>query len=237
MEHEEYQRIQALSSTHWWYQSLIHIATGVLESTPANARILDAGCGTGFLLDTFPNRMVFGADLSAPARATWPQAGITRAAQASLHHLPYPDGTFDVVFCLDVLYHRDVTNDAAAVQELYRVTRPNGRLLLHLAAFDQLYNRHDRVVHTARRYTRARVRDLVSNAGYIVQLTSYRNAFVTLPILLSKLRRSEGSNLARLPQWLNRILLWQSVWEWRWISSGKPIPLGSSVVCIGSRPE
>jgi SAM-dependent methyltransferase len=42
--------------------------------------------------------------------------------------LPFPDRTFDLVLCLDYLEHID--NDDAALEEMARVLRPNGRLIL-----------------------------------------------------------------------------------------------------------
>lgn len=38
--------------------------------------------------------------------------------------LPFPDNTFDVIFCNHVLEH--VRNDSTAISELYRVLRPAG---------------------------------------------------------------------------------------------------------------
>ncbi len=42
--------------------------------------------------------------------------------------LPFPDRTFDLVLCLDYLEHID--NDDVALEEMARVLRPNGRLIL-----------------------------------------------------------------------------------------------------------
>ncbi len=42
--------------------------------------------------------------------------------------LPFPDRTFDLVLCLDYLEHID--NDDGALEEMARVLRPNGRLIL-----------------------------------------------------------------------------------------------------------
>jgi SAM-dependent methyltransferase len=42
--------------------------------------------------------------------------------------LPFPDRTFDLVLCLDYLEHID--NDDGAVEEMARVLRPNGQVIL-----------------------------------------------------------------------------------------------------------
>jgi SAM-dependent methyltransferase len=232
LEHAEYQRIQALAANHWWYQSLIHIASTAIGHLPDGARILDAGCGTGFLLQAFPEHRMVGVDQFASARAIWTRSSLASVSQGSLHQLPHPDRTFDLVFCLDVLYHRDIADDQQVIQELHRVIKPDGRLILQLAAFDQLRNRHDAVVHTARRYTSSRVTNLLSDAGFHIQKISYRNVLAALAIALSKFRRSPGSNLTPVPRWLNRLLYFQSIVEWASISAGFTIPVGSSVIAV-----
>ncbi|MBC3541265.1 class I SAM-dependent methyltransferase [Rufibacter sediminis] len=47
---------------------------------------------------------------------------------ADIQALPYPDATFDLILCSHVLAH--VPNDAKALQELRRVLKPTGQLLL-----------------------------------------------------------------------------------------------------------
>ncbi|MFL5754322.1 MAG: methyltransferase domain-containing protein [Bacteroidia bacterium] len=41
-----------------------------------------------------------------------------------LHHTPFPDNTFDVIFCNHVLEH--VEDDAQCMRELYRIMKPGG---------------------------------------------------------------------------------------------------------------
>lgn len=45
-----------------------------------------------------------------------------------LHHIPFPDNTFDVVFCNHVLEH--VEDDRRCLREIYRVLKPGGWALL-----------------------------------------------------------------------------------------------------------
>ena len=100
-------------------------------------RVLDVGCGPGYLVRRIslvvgPTGHVHGADPSpdvieyatrtAPANTTFQLA---RAEQ-----LPYPDETFDVVFCTLALHHIRPDHRPAALQEMYRVLRPSGTLLI-----------------------------------------------------------------------------------------------------------
>lgn len=235
MEAQEYQQIEALSSTHWWYQSLVHVVSESFAHLPTNARILDAGCGTGYLLDALRTN-TFGVDVSEQAASIWARKSIPHVSRASIDALPFPDTVFDGVVAIDVLYHRGVAHDVCALGEICRVTKPGGRILLHVPAFNVLLSDHDRVVHTERRYTRHTVEQMVRRAGLEPIHLSYRNASAVLPICLRKLLRSSGSNLAPVAAPLNTIAGRLSRWEWRLIAAGFSVPIGSSIVCVATRP-
>jgi SAM-dependent methyltransferase len=123
-----------------WYEHLyarVHAIVREALPCPAvtgGATALDAGCGTGFqtaVLDTLGYR-AHGVDLS-PALLTVARARLPRAtfARGRLESLPYADGSFDVVTCCGSTLSF-VTDPAAAVTELARVLRRDGRLLLEV---------------------------------------------------------------------------------------------------------
>ncbi|MFZ5785733.1 MAG: class I SAM-dependent methyltransferase [Acidobacteriota bacterium] len=99
------------------------------------ARILEAGAGTGLVLQRLaPHaRQAVGIDLSAGMLRLARERELS-VAQASVEVLPFADETFDVVLSFKVLAH--VPGIEAAVRELCRVTRKGGHLVL------EFYNRH-----------------------------------------------------------------------------------------------
>jgi SAM-dependent methyltransferase len=110
---------------------------------PPEARILDAGCGTGEisqrLLDLFPRAHVLGVDLIDDhldrARERCAAAGArARFEHRSIFELGLPDATFDLVVCRHVL--QAIPYPDRAITELARVTRRGG--WIHLIAEDYL---------------------------------------------------------------------------------------------------
>jgi len=110
---------------------------------PAEARVLDAGCGTGEissrLLQMFPRARLLGVDVLDDhlERARARCAGLGGRAQfenRSIFDLGLPAGTFDLVVCRHVL--QAIPHADRAIAELARVTRSGG--WVHLIAEDYL---------------------------------------------------------------------------------------------------
>lgn len=100
------------------------------EFTKAH-RILEVGCGTGALLTEFPaftKAEIHGLDISLDnARMARQNASAARITCGDGHHLPYPNGSFDIVFCHFLLLW--VESPITVLKEMKRVTRPGGVLL------------------------------------------------------------------------------------------------------------
>ena len=97
----------------------------LMEAEPR--RVLDAGCGEGFVVDYLarqnPDLELTGVDLSegaiAYAQDRFGDRGTFRTG--SVYELPFPDDAFDAVVCSEVLEHLD--DPDRAVRELKRVAR------------------------------------------------------------------------------------------------------------------
>ena len=94
-----------------------------------DASALDAGAGRGVMYPydyrAFVERMS-GADTDP---SVMENQNLTDATVSDLAHLPYDDGTFDLVFSKYVFEHLDRPD--AVMRELRRVLRPGGHLLIH----------------------------------------------------------------------------------------------------------
>lgn len=93
-------------------------------------RVLDVGCGKGrfarILQDRYPQAEIWGLDISAEMLRYAPEGIHTR--QGSMTDLPFADESFDAVYATESLEH--AIEIEAAVDEMCRVTRPGGRLVI-----------------------------------------------------------------------------------------------------------
>ncbi len=101
--------------------------------------VLDIGCGTGTWIAMIagcdlPGRRLIGLDYaSAMCRMAQQKAeavGDSRLqfVRGDAEHLPFDDGSFDVLTCSNSFHH--YPHQAAAIKEMRRVLRPGGRLML-----------------------------------------------------------------------------------------------------------
>jgi len=83
--------------------------------------LLDAPCGSGRLLPVLSRGGIrsVGVDVSAAMLTEGPGG---RCLQAALEHLPFRDGTFDVVVCCRLLHHLGADELGGVLSELCRVS-------------------------------------------------------------------------------------------------------------------
>jgi SAM-dependent methyltransferase len=238
----EYERMYEAEERHWWYAGQRAIALAMLDRAldgdERARRILDAGCGTGNnLLHLARRGRAFGVDMSEDALRFCRTRGVA-VAMAGVQALPFPPASFDCVTSFDVIYHRGVTDDRAAVAEMARVLRPGGLLLLRVPALKMLWGAHDEAVHSRHRYTRGEVEALLRGAGLEPLRATYCNSLL-FPVLalrraLDRMTGRQGSDVAFLPaplEWAFRHLMLLEAQ----LLKGLSFPVGASVVALARR--
>jgi len=166
-----------------------------IECIPANGclRILDVGCGSGLnskMLAAMGHR-VCGVDLSEAAIEQYRRCGFEGQAENIEAGLNYPDDSFDVVFCSEVIEH--MTSPAELVGEMKRVLKPGGQLVLSTpnSAF-WLYRALGVLGYTVgelqhpkhfQYFSRRSLLKLLEGAGFTRKETMGRNMYMILPAM------------------------------------------------------
>ena len=118
MNRSELDAILAGDERHWWYRGRRRVLHAELDriAVGPDALILDAGCGSGRMLDDLRQRgHAIGIDASADAVAATRRRGHV-ALRCDVERMPFADASFDLVACLDVIEH--APDDRGALREL-----------------------------------------------------------------------------------------------------------------------
>ena len=172
------------------YLAKLDAVRAYLNALPADARVLDAGCGEGVLVDEYAARLhITGVDAHYVS---------DRVTSASLTALPFPGASFDRALCLDVLEHLAYEEQPRALAELFRVLRPGGELLVSVPNLAHLQSRvqfllRGRLIRTASEFKHPGDRPafeylrLASRAGFT--LVQRRGIFPTIPVVTHFIRK------------------------------------------------
>jgi SAM-dependent methyltransferase len=242
MTHDELQAMLSRDEDHWWYRGRRRFLRAELDRLPIapEARLLDAGCGSGRTLDELVRYgQVSGVDLSPEAVLAARRRGHDDVHIARVEQLPYRDATFDVVTCLDVVEH--TPDDHATLAELRRVTRPGGLLLVTVPAYQALWSWHDQVNLHFRRYNSPSLRAAAVSAGWQVVGDTHFNSLLLAPAAVvrlaqRRLRTHAHSDLDLTPRWLSGILGRPMRLESWLVTAGIRLPAGLSLLAVLRRP-
>lgn len=220
MQSYEYQTMRSVEDSYWWYAGLrTRVIASLLRAYDKNTalRILDAGCGTGGMLSIlcsqFPSAEIIGIDVNDLAVRSSQERKAGQVINASVNNLPFQDSVFDIIISLDVVAEQTGVDDHKALAEFHRTLNTGGMLVLNLTAFEFLRGQHDAAVHVGKRYTKNKLNQHLSSAGFSIDTMTYWNALF-FPILvfwrpLSRLFADVSmpvSDLRQLPEFINRTL-------------------------------
>ena len=242
----EFDNIARSEDQMWWFVGMRKILEAWLMRLPGQRfdRVLEAGCGTGYMSGWLKKRFgwsMFPVDLSFGGLCFAREMGVAQLAQADVTRLPYGDQQFDAVVSLDVIVHFERGGEAAALKEFFRVLRPGGKLILRSSALDGLRSRHSEFAHERQRFTAGRLREAVKSAGFQVLDLTYANSLL-LPVAWFKFRVWEPLT-ALAPESgvevpgavLNGLLKIPLGLEALWLRWGGRFPLGQSLLVLAEK--
>jgi SAM-dependent methyltransferase len=239
----EFRTMLRADERHWWYRGRRRIVIGAIERlAPApGARILDAGCGSGRMLDELVRwGSVSGVDREPAGVAAARSRGHADVQLGDVQELPWGDATFDLVTCLDVIEH--TPDDQRTLAELRRVTRPGGHLLVTVPAYPRLWSAHDIANRHYRRYTRSSLRAAAGAAGWQRRAETSFNAILLAPVALVRRagrlwrRERRRSDLQLTPEPLGSLLELALRLEAALLRRGVSLPVGLSILAVLRNP-
>ena len=165
-----------------------------------------------------------------------PGEGVCGSAEA----LPFADQTFDVVAAFDVVEHCEARR--WPWPSWPACSRPGGRMLLSVPAYQWAWSDHDVQAGHHRRYTRPRLIGVAERSGLVVDRATYAFGAV-FPFFVAErlLRRIKGpagdgdGRLTSVPDPVQRLLLRLSAAE-QGVLRRRDVPFGSSVFLAATKP-
>lgn len=244
MEEAAYSGMAHAEGRHWWFAARRRIIKRMLHrlDLPADARILEIGCGSGGNLAMLGELGELEAiELDDTARTVARSRSTIAVRKGSL-----PDGMpdftapFDLILMLDVLEH--IEQDEPSLDRLIGLLNPGGQLMLTVPAFPFVWSAHDVLHHHFRRYRRGSLRRMLERAGFTVDYASYFNTFL-FPLvagvrLLGRLI-GEGDPQAALnmPAAPINLALREIFAAEQWVMRALPLPFGVSLMVVARKPD
>jgi SAM-dependent methyltransferase len=230
---------------HFWFRGLRRNARLVLDQALNGRtldRIVDCGSGTGRNLDWL---QVYGTAIGIERSSFGIGIGRARGRkliQGSVTHLPLSDATVDLATSFDVLYCLDDDSERRAAREMWRVLKMGGLALVNVAALEMLHGSHSTLTHEVRRYTPARLRELLTGAGFDIVRLTFTN-MATFPLTLAvrvadrltgRVKEASDADLRVPAAPVNAVLAGALAIDaglLRWTN----LPIGTSLLCVARK--
>jgi SAM-dependent methyltransferase len=190
MQPKEHQRMaQAEETNHFWFVGTRGIILALLEQALGpdliGTRLLDVGCGTGYMLSRLDRGIrAVGLDFSPHAlELAAERAPGVELVRGSAYHLPFADASFDALLALDVIEHLD--DDLRASKEIARVLAPSGVAVIAVPAAPWLWSDHDVALEHRRRYDLPELELVLTQAGLRIERSGHFNTLL-FPLVLAR---------------------------------------------------
>ncbi len=160
---------------YWMYETIAPYCTGA---------VLEIGSGTGNISQFFvrENATIFLSDIRDNYRTILKEKfniESTNILNIDIAEVDFEKkyselvGTFDSIFCLNVVEH--IENDDLAIKNMTLLLKPGGTLAVLVPAYQALFNGFDVTLEHFRRYNKKSLVQLLSKHG-VVQQSFYFNA-------------------------------------------------------------
>jgi SAM-dependent methyltransferase len=241
MQIDEYRKLAETEDTMWYFHALNQrVLIPLAPWHGKQARVLDAGCGTGGLIRALqkysPDWTITGLDFSPVACAYARETTRADIVEGSITELPFANQTFDILTCADVI--SQVKDSGSALKEFARVLRPNGILVINVAAYQWMWSYHDNTCETQHRYRRSELVRMVKSFGFLPLQATYANMFI-FPLIIARRKifppSRPTSDVQSYPALIELLCGNLSKIEQSWLQKGASFPTGCSVFLVAKK--
>lgn len=179
------------------YLRKTQVIENILASVPRDKRVLDVGCGEGVFVEALRKKGfdAFGVDKNYSSKTV---------LQGDILSLPLRDGVFDLVLFLDVIEHLDFRDQERGLDEVRRVAKPDGTVIISIPNLAHFYSRvrfllRGKLARTASIEKHPGDRpisefmELLKKKGFVVE--KRYGIFPTFPLLYKQMQRHPRQTL------------------------------------------
>ncbi len=265
MRNDLYQESFEQETYYWWHIAKQKLVSAFLKKylKEKRIRVLDIGCGTGGMLNSLKTlAFVCGVDKSETALKFAKKRGLKNLIKHDFakNRLPIKDSSYHAVLALDVLEH--LKNPDFVLEEISRILKPGGILIVIVPAYKFLWSYWDEVLGHYTRYSKKEIASLLEKEGYYSMYSSYFHSTILPLATLARFIKQKIYNFSKkineaptdlrpgfsakgdkneihsdfrpLPNWLNNFLNLISSFERLLLSRGT-LPFGLSIITISKK--
>jgi SAM-dependent methyltransferase len=241
--------------SHWWFACRTRAIQTIMDRflpKTAGFRLLDVGCGAGNMIHHLSRYgQVKGVEIDPRPVKMAHQRGYDVDQFDATQPMPFDDNSFDAVTALDVIEHNQ--DDLAILADSYRVLKPGGHMIITVPALMWLWSHNDDINAHIRRYSAGELKEKLAQSGFRIRRVTYNNFFIfPMAAALILLRRSAGARPELASHHLsqdeyqvemepasppvNAVLTLVGQIE-AGLIRGVNLPIGTSLIAVGQKPE
>ena len=240
--------LHRIEENHFWFLSrnnIIKILISKFTNLRSDVKLLEIGCGTGFVLKgiqkAYPDFKLMGADIHIfgiiHAQKRLPDVEFI---QMDATQIPFKK-EFDVIGAFDVLEH--IEQDQVVMGQVYHSLKNGGLFFVTVPQYQWMWSLTDDLAFHKRRYHRKELIKKLENAGFEILFISSFVSFLFPIILLSRLLKKKNKESVEisvnkeleLHPILNLFFKTIMKFDEFLIRLGISLPFGSSLISVAKK--
>lgn len=240
MNKREYLEMYKLEDTHFWFTGKRYFVDSILDKYSKRIKtVLDIGSGTGGMTKHMSKYgKITGVEQNSLGLTLARKRGLN-VIKGNANALKFKSNQFDLITIFDVLYHKNIKDEAKILSDSKKLLKNKGLILITDSALNFLKSSHDEAVQGARRYSLKQMTDLLEKQEFKILRATY--SFATLfpavafkRLILEKVSKPKTSDVTETPPFLNNLL--KNILK---IEAGivkhLDMPIGTSIIVLAQK--